>query len=89
VPLGLVVLKAGVTDTHADIVQQLITRVRDEVGPVASFHRCKIVARLPKTRSGKVLRKTMRAIADGRDYEVPATIEDPAALTEIAPLLRD
>ena len=83
VPLGLVVLKAGITRTAAEIVAELIARVREEVGPVASFQRCHVVARLPKTRSGKVLRATMRAIADGRPYEIPATIEDPAALEEI------
>jgi propionyl-CoA synthetase len=78
-----VVLKAGITRTAAEIVAELIARVREEVGPVASFQRCHVVARLPKTRSGKVLRATMRAIADGRPYEIPATIEDPAALEEI------
>ncbi len=83
VPVGLVVLKAGVSDTHASLTAQLIDRVRDEVGAVASFKRCLVVARLPKTRSGKILRATMRAIADGRDFTVPATIEDPAVLAEI------
>lgn len=88
VPVGLAVLKAGVSTPPAQVVAELIARVRDEVGPVASFHRCLIVARLPKTRSGKVLRATMRAIADGRPYEVPATIEDPAVLQELEPQLR-
>ena len=87
VPVGLVVLKAGVTTPAAEIVLELIARVRSEVGPVASFQRCHIVSRLPKTRSGKVLRATMRAIADDRPYEVPATIEDPDALDEIRHLL--
>ena len=82
-PVGLVVLKAGVTTEPGRIVSELIARVRDEVGPVASFQRCLIVARLPKTRSGKVLRSTLRRIADGERYEVPATIEDPAVLEEI------
>ena len=88
VPVGLVVLKAGVVTSATEIIRDLIARVREEVGPVASFQRCHVVARLPKTRSGKVLRATMRAIADGRPYEVPATIEDPAVLDEIRVILR-
>ncbi|MCU0758288.1 MAG: propionyl-CoA synthetase [Steroidobacteraceae bacterium] len=84
VPVGLVVLKAGVQADPQALERELVARIRDEVGPVASFHRCLVVQRLPKTRSGKVLRATMRAIADGRDYAVPATIEDPAVLGEIA-----
>jgi len=87
VPIGLVVLKAGVTSSPQDITRELVARVRDEVGPVASFQRCHVVARLPKTRSGKVLRATMRAIADEQPHEVPATIEDPAALEEIRRVL--
>ncbi len=83
VPVGLVVLKAGVATDHGTLARELVARVRDEVGPVASFQRCHVVARLPKTRSGKVLRATMRAIADGRRYDTPATIEDPAVLEEI------
>jgi len=88
VPVGLVILKAGVTSSHGSVQTELIERVRDEVGAVASFKRCLIVARLPKTRSGKILRATMRAIADGREYNVPATIEDPAVLEEIKQTLR-
>jgi propionyl-CoA synthetase len=87
VPVGLVVLKAGVKADPATLERELVARIRDEVGPVASFHRCLVVQRLPKTRSGKVLRATMRAIADGREYTVPATIEDPAVLGEIAAAL--
>ena len=83
VPVGLVVLKAGIATGHATLLRELVARVRDEVGPVASFQRCHIVPRLPKTRSGKVLRATMRAIADGRAYDTPATIEDPAVLEDI------
>jgi len=79
---------AARTRTVAEVSAELITRVREEVGPVASFQRCHVVARLPKTRSGKVLRATMRAIADGRPYEIPATIEDPAALEEIRASLK-
>ena len=62
---------------------ELVTRVRDEVGPVANFRLVAVVARLPKTRSGKVLRRTMRTIADGDPYVMPATIDDPAALEEL------
>ena len=83
VPVGLVVLKAGIATEHATLLRELVARVRDEVGPVASFQRCHVVPRLPKTRSGKVLRATMRAIADGRAHDTPATIEDPAVLDDI------
>ncbi len=88
VPLGLVVLKAGVTLDATTLQRELVAKIRDEVGPVASFHRCLVVTRLPKTRSGKVLRATMRAIADGRPWTAPATIEDPAVLGEIEAVLR-
>jgi propionyl-CoA synthetase len=87
VPVGLVVLKSGIDMSHADLHKQLIERVRDEIGAVASFKRCVIVARLPKTRSGKILRGTMRAIADGKPYATPPTIEDPAVLDEIVSAL--
>ena len=83
-PVGLVVLKAGVQRAHAQIVAELVQRVRDQIGAVAAFKQACVVARLPKTRSGKVLRATMRAIADGRSYNAPATIDDPAILPEIA-----
>jgi propionyl-CoA synthetase len=87
-PLGLVVLKAGVTRPHAQVLQELIDRVRQHIGPVAAFRHVAIVARLPKTRSGKVLRATMRAIADSQEYTVPATIDDPGILEEITQALR-
>lgn len=87
VPMGLVVLKSGVTRDAPSLIRELITQVREDVGPVASFHRCHIVPRLPKTRSGKVLRATMRAMAAGRDVPVPPTIEDPSVLAELQPLL--
>ncbi len=82
-PVGLVVLKAGVTHAPEDIKADLVKLVREKVGPVASFKKVVIVDRLPKTRSGKVLRGTMRKIADGKDFNVPATIDDPAILGEI------
>jgi propionyl-CoA synthetase len=88
VPVGLVVLKAGARREPAAIVQELIRIVRDQVGPVANFRQVGIVARLPKTRSGKVLRRTMRQIADGEPYRVPATIDDPATLEEVKSALQ-
>jgi propionyl-CoA synthetase len=65
------------------IIQELVQRVRDQVGPVAVFKQAAIVSRLPKTRSGKVLRATMKTIADGQAYKMPATIDDPSVLDEI------
>ncbi|MGB1581109.1 MAG: AMP-binding enzyme, partial [Nevskiales bacterium] len=84
VPVGLVVLKAGVERNPADIIQEVIAKVREDIGAVAAFKQAAIVKRLPKTRSGKVLRKTMRSIANGEEYSTPATIDDPAILGEIA-----
>jgi propionyl-CoA synthetase len=82
-PVGLVVLKAGVRREPAVLVEELIETVREQVGPVASFKQVGIVSRLPKTRSGKVLRGTMRQIADGEPYRIPPTIDDPATLAEV------
>ncbi len=82
-PLGLVVLKAGVDRDPDTLRKELVTKVRDEIGPVAAFKTVVIVERLPKTRSGKILRGTMKSIADGKDYRAPATIDDPAILDEI------
>jgi propionyl-CoA synthetase len=87
-PLGLVVLKSGVTRPHAELRRQLIERVRERIGALAAFRHVAIVTRLPKTRSGKVLRATMRSIADSQHYSTPATIDDPVALDEIAVALR-
>ena len=87
-PVGLVVLKAGVQREYHDIRSELIARVREEVGPVANFRHVAVVQRLPKTRSGKVLRGTMRKIADTEPYEIPATIDDPAILEEVRLALR-
>lgn len=83
IPLGTVVLKAGVERNDAEIIGELIQMVRDKIGPVASFKTATVVKRLPKTRSGKILRGTMKKIADGMDYKVPATIDDPLILEEI------
>jgi propionyl-CoA synthetase len=82
-PLGFLVLKAGVNRSPEDIVAETVAMVRDKVGPVAVFKKAVVVTRLPKTRSGKVLRGTMRKIADSQEYRVPATIEDPGVLDEI------
>jgi propionyl-CoA synthetase len=84
VPLGTVVLKAGVERDHAEITKELVQMVREKIGPVASFKIAIVVKRLPKTRSGKILRGTMKKIADGVEYRLPATIDDPAILEEIA-----
>lgn len=83
VPLGLVVTKDGVKTTPAQLSGELIQRVREKIGPVAAFKTVAVVQRLPKTRSGKILRGTIRAMANGEDYIVPATIDDPAILNEI------
>jgi propionyl-CoA synthetase len=83
-PVGLLVLKARVERPKEEIVEETIQLVRDRIGPVASFKRAVVVDRLPKTRSGKILRGTMRRIADGEEYATPATIDDPAILNEIA-----
>ena len=80
VPLGLVVLKKGVTITDEELHKQLIALVRQEIGPVASFRLVSAIQKLPKTRSGKILRGTMRKIADNQQYTAPATIEDPQTL---------
>jgi propionyl-CoA synthetase len=84
VPLGFLVLKAGVTKDRAQVAAEAVRLVRDRIGPVASFKTALVVERLPKTRSGKILRQTMRKIADGEEYKIPATIDDPAILGEIA-----
>ena len=84
VPLGFVVLKAGVTRPEAEIVGELVKLVRERIGPVAFFKQAVVVKRLPKTRSGKILRGTMQKIADSASWKLPATIDDPATLDEIA-----
>jgi propionyl-CoA synthetase len=82
-PLGFVVLKEGVTKGADAILSELVSMIRDRIGAVAAFKQAVIVKRLPKTRSGKILRATMRKIADGQEFTVPATIDDPQILTEI------
>jgi propionyl-CoA synthetase len=87
-PLGLLCLKKGAAKDHADVVKECVKLMRDRIGPVADFKRAVVVDRLPKTRSGKILRGTMVKIADGADWKLPATIDDPAILDEITTALR-
>ncbi len=87
-PLGFVVLKRGVDRPHADIIKEVVKKVRDEIGPVAAFKQALVVERLPKTRSGKILRGTMQKIADSETWKMPATIDDPAILGEIGEALK-
>ena len=88
VPLGFLVLKAGTNRAPNEVVGEVVHKVREEIGPVASFRAGAVVARLPKTRSGKILRGTMQKIADGEEWRMPATIDDPAILDEIAAALK-
>src|SRR5574341_2204095 len=80
VPVGFVVTKAGVARSEAEIARELVEKVREQIGPVAAFKTAIVVKRLPKTRSGKILRGTMKRIADSQEYTMPATIDDPAIL---------
>ena len=82
-PVGFVVLKAGVTGDQRDLVNDLVKMVREQIGALACFKQAVVVKRLPKTRSGKILRGTMRKMADGEDVKPPSTIDDPAILDEI------
>ncbi|MET3998724.1 propionyl-CoA synthetase [Marinobacterium sp. MBR-109] len=82
-PIGLVLLKDGIDLDEAELEKELVAMVRKEIGPIACFNRAIVVQRLPKTRSGKILRKLLRQIADGHEYTVPSTIDDPASLSEI------
>jgi propionyl-CoA synthetase len=87
IPRGFVVLKAGVSTAPAAVSAELVQLIRDRIGAVAALRRVDVVTALPKTRSGKILRKTMRGIADGRDEPVPSTIEDSAVLDALRPVL--
>ena len=87
-PLGMLVLNAGVTRDPADITAEAIQHVRERIGPVAAFKLCVVVDRLPKTRSGKILRGTMRSIADGVPWKMPATIDDPVIIEEVSLALK-
>jgi len=87
-PLGLLVLKSGVQRDHAEIVAEVVKLVRERIGPVAAFKQAVVVQRLPKTRSGKILRGTMRKIADSQPWKMPATIDDPKILDEVQTALK-
>ena len=87
VPVGFVVLKAGVSRPENELCKELVELVRDRIGPVAFFKTAAVVSKLPKTRSGKILRGTIRKIADGIDWTMPPTIEDAAALDEMGKVL--
>ena len=89
IPLGTVVLKAGVDRPDSEIIKEIVQMVREQMGPVASFKVATVVKRLPKTRSGKILRGTMKKIADGHEYRLPATIDDPVILDEITDALSE
>ena len=88
VPRGFVVLKSGVEQDPDEVGRELVAKVRDEIGAVAAFKDVSVVGGLPKTRSGKILRKTMREIADGKEARVPSTIEDVEVLDRLRPALR-
>ena len=88
IPRGLVVVKAGVRTSAKTLRAELGQRVRDQIGAFAAINDIAVVPALPKTRSGKILRKTLRAIADGLDEPVPSTIEDPAVLDDLRDILR-
>ncbi len=88
VPIGLVVLKSGVTVNEEELQKQLVTYVRENIGAITCYKETVILARLPKTRSGKTLRNTLRRIVNGQEYVVPSTIEDPAVIQEIIDSLR-
>src|SRR5579863_8464742 len=88
VPCGFIVLKAGVNRPTAEIEKEIVALVREKIGPVAAFKIAITVARLPKTRSGKILRGTIKKIADGDPWTMPATIDDPDILTEIGTALK-
>ncbi|MEJ6479569.1 MAG: propionyl-CoA synthetase, partial [Octadecabacter sp.] len=87
-PMGFVCLNKGATKSHEDVVKECVKLVREKIGPVAAFKLCTVVDRLPKTRSGKILRATMVKIADDEDFKMPATIDDPAILDEIRAALK-
>jgi propionyl-CoA synthetase len=89
VPCGFIVLKAGVNREPEEIEREIVALVREKIGPVAAFRLVITVPRLPKTRSGKILRGTMKKIADHESWTMPATIEDPRTLEEVGEALKD
>jgi len=88
VPFGLVVIKNGIDESDDALIAALKTRVRDEIGAIASLKGLIIVERLPKTRSGKILRKTLRQMIDGQEMDIPSTIDDPEVLNELKAILQ-
>ncbi|HCQ02673.1 MAG TPA: propionyl-CoA synthetase, partial [Candidatus Latescibacteria bacterium] len=88
IPIGFVVLNAGVARAEDAIIRELIQLMRERIGPVASFKVATVINRLPKTRSGKILRGTIKKMADGEAYRMPATIDDPLILDEITEALK-
>ena len=87
-PVGFVVLKSGIEIEDDALIKELIQLIRTDIGPVACFKEAYVVNRLPKTRSGKILRKTIRHIMDGEEYIMPSTIDDPASLKDIEQLAK-
>ena len=88
IPIGFACLTTGCNREHEEICREIINLVRNEIGPVASFKYVCLVKALPKTRSGKILRSTIRKIADGEDWEMPATVENPLVFDEIIKVLK-
>jgi len=86
--MRLVVLKSGMTIAEAELQQQLISRIRDAIGAITCYKDTVILARLPKTRSGKTLRKTLANVVNGKEYRVPSNIDDPGVIPEIIEVLR-
>ncbi len=86
--MGLVVLKSGATIDDAVLQKELVARVREAIGAITCYKDTVVLARLPKTRSGKTLRKTLNKIVNGQEYQVPSTIDDPAVISEIIQTLR-
>jgi propionyl-CoA synthetase len=86
-PMGFVVLKSGADIPHEQLIKELVEMVRTDIGPVACFKEAFVVPRLPKTRSGKILRRTIRQIVNGEEYTMPSTIDDPSSLDEIEQIM--
>jgi acyl-coenzyme A synthetase/AMP-(fatty) acid ligase len=89
IPLAITVLKSGSDIEHFQLQSEIVSDIRKEIGPVASLKRVLVADRLPKTRSGKILRKVIRSIADGKEFSVPSTIDDPEILKEIETLFKE
>tara|TARA_B100000579_G_C22693312_1_gene786140 strand:- start:329 stop:673 length:345 start_codon:yes stop_codon:yes gene_type:complete len=88
IPMGFIVINAGTIEPNEKIIEDTISMVRNEIGPVASFRKVIVVKRLPKTRSGKILRSTIASIIDKKPYKIPATIDDPSILDEIKEIIK-